>query len=633
LRSFILHILFFTIASSAIAQSPCFTPNKYKACAPFKVILTNCSTTNVWYYDFGDGRSFQGDDSTKEYPDPGKYKIYQKVASGTGASPIPYVVEIEVIESRKPIYKIEACQFWGVKVTVDDDISDTYIVNFGDGTSATLNAFGFVNHTYLDHSATQRTVTIDPVDCGENVTQTISLINDLERPDIKKVTVTNQHATTGQVKINFLSEDNHSYYIQQRVSGGTYSNIDTIHIVNGGPDSVLINNLNTANNQYCFQLISFDGCGNSRTSKEICSINITSIIPDGLNDEIDLAWTQTQSGTLYYLYRNSIKPEISATTGASYSDDDVNCNVNYCYHIEAKLVERDLPGLNELESISAPQCAIAKTITSPLAIPIINSSIEGNNVHLLWFPPAGVVENYIINRSVNSSTAPFPLYENYNGLLPYIDDNVSIPGNHYCYSISYKDQCGNLSQASSATTCPIVLNVTLDNIDNTINQLSWTPYVGDNASGYQIDILDENNNVIESIQPVLSTTYTHNTSGLNVQLVRYIIRPIGTSVSNLKSNVVEIKYEGFIYLPNAFTPDGDGTNEIFMAKGKFIKDFKMTIFNRWGEVVYSGTDINEGWNGLYQNTPALTGVYAFLIEGQDLWNKNITKRGSVTLIR
>lgn len=631
MRSFIAHIILFALATSAIAQSPCFTPNKYKACAPFHVILKNCSTTDATFYNFGSG--YLGD-STFTYTNPGTYKIYQKVSTGGGVSPIPYEVEIEVIESRKPIFKVEACQFRRVRVTVEDDISDTYIINFGDGTTAPVNAFQFIDHIY-DNTLNQRTISIDPVDCGENDSKTISLINDLETPDIKKVTVTNQHLTNGQVKINFDSEDHHSYYVQQRFSGGAWTNIDTLHIVNGGPDSVFINNLNTVNNQYCFQLISFDGCGNTRTSKEICSINITSIIPDGLNNKIDIQWTPNQGGTVfsYYIYRNSA--ELTAISGTSYQDFDVNCNVNYCYYIQAKLNERDLSGLNELESISAPQCAVAQTTTSPPAIQNLNSSIEGNNVHLLWLPPPGIVENYTINRSVNNNYTPFPFYENYSGLLPYIDDNVSIPDNHYCYSISYKDECGNLSQASPATTCPIILIVTLDDIDNTINQLSWTPYIGDNAlsiTGYQIDILDENNNVIESINTGLTTTYSHNTSGLNVQLIRYLIRPIGSS-SNLKSNVVEIKYEGFIYLPNAFTPDGDGTNDLFMAKGKFIKDFKMTIFNRWGEVVYSGTDINEGWNGLYQNTPALTDVYAFLIEGQDLWKKNITKRGSVTLIR
>ncbi|RYG08535.1 MAG: hypothetical protein EOO07_25445, partial [Chitinophagaceae bacterium] len=157
------------------------------------------------------------------------------------------------------------------------------------------------------------------------------------------------------------------------------------------------------------------------------------------------------------------------------------------------------------------------------------------------------------------------------------------------HPIHLGDECGNPSILSPSTTCPIFLSVSLDNNDNTVNNLSWTSYSGDDATtltGYLIQVLDENLNILETITSNSNTTltYSHNTSGLDVQLVRYIVTPLKSTPTILKSNMVEIKYEGSIFLPNAFSPNGDGTNDVFTANGKFIKSFKLTIFNRWGEV-------------------------------------------------
>ena len=51
------------------------------------------------------------------------------------------------------------------------------------------------------------------------------------------------------------------------------------------------------------------------------------------------------------------------------------------------------------------------------------------------------------------------------------------------------------------------------------------------------------------------------------------------------------------FIPNSFTPNGDGNNEIFMAKGVGIKKFRMDIFDRWGQLIYTSTDVFQGWDG------------------------------------
>ncbi|MBP7408861.1 MAG: gliding motility-associated C-terminal domain-containing protein, partial [Flavobacteriales bacterium] len=82
-------------------------------------------------------------------------------------------------------------------------------------------------------------------------------------------------------------------------------------------------------------------------------------------------------------------------------------------------------------------------------------------------------------------------------------------------------------------------------------------------------------------------------------------------------NVVINPY-AVIYTPNSFTPDGDEVNDIFLAIGDpALKDFELNVFNRWGELVFSATDILIGWDGTYGGTDCADGVYVWKIDVQD----------------
>ena len=66
------------------------------------------------------------------------------------------------------------------------------------------------------------------------------------------------------------------------------------------------------------------------------------------------------------------------------------------------------------------------------------------------------------------------------------------------------------------------------------------------------------------------------------------------------SDSIHIKdycFPTYFYLPNAFTPNGDGLNDVFMIKGESIYVVKLSIYNRWGELIFETTDPEKGWNG------------------------------------
>lgn len=98
---------------------------------------------------------------------------------------------------------------------------------------------------------------------------------------------------------------------------------------------------------------------------------------------------------------------------------------------------------------------------------------------------------------------------------------------------------------------------------------------------------------------------------------------------------------GALYIPNSFTPDGDGINDAFFAQGENIGEFHMEIWNRWGHLVWQTNDINEAWIGNTQGgeyyVDSETFVYVVIYKFTDLENGGVNipikVTGNVTLIR
>jgi gliding motility-associated-like protein len=90
-----------------------------------------------------------------------------------------------------------------------------------------------------------------------------------------------------------------------------------------------------------------------------------------------------------------------------------------------------------------------------------------------------------------------------------------------------------------------------------------------------------------------------------------------------------------LYIPSAFSPNGDGKNETFQPKGEYIKSFEMYIFDRWGMQLYHTTDITKGWNGIAGggSNIAQEDTYVYKILVTDSQNKQHSYVGNVTLIK
>ncbi|MFT3981482.1 MAG: gliding motility-associated C-terminal domain-containing protein [Ferruginibacter sp.] len=102
------------------------------------------------------------------------------------------------------------------------------------------------------------------------------------------------------------------------------------------------------------------------------------------------------------------------------------------------------------------------------------------------------------------------------------------------------------------------------------------------------------------------------------------------------STAVEVKVgtkEGGYYIPNTFTPNGDGLNDCFGVKqwGN-VSEFYFIIYNRWGEKVFETRDINNCWDGRYKGNRAPVGNYVYYIRSKNVCSEQV-KKGNVLLIR
>ncbi|WP_169924872.1 DUF7948 domain-containing protein [Thermoflavifilum aggregans] len=86
-------------------------------------------------------------------------------------------------------------------------------------------------------------------------------------------------------------------------------------------------------------------------------------------------------------------------------------------------------------------------------------------------------------------------------------------------------------------------------------------------------------------------------------------------------------------VPSAFSPNGDGINDVFRVRGFGIERFEMEIYNRWGQKVYESRDVNQGWDGTYRGKPQPMDAYAYVIHIQFTDGTRVTRTGNVTLLR
>jgi gliding motility-associated-like protein len=154
------------------------------------------------------------------------------------------------------------------------------------------------------------------------------------------------------------------------------------------------------------------------------------------------------------------------------------------------------------------------------------------------------------------------------------------------------------------------------------------------------------NSTLTGAYPGATYTWTPSTGLSCTNCPDPVLIPVDTFVDTYKliitynngclasdSAIVKATADDVTGLPTAFTPNGDGKNDVFVIRAIGVKDFKMNIYNRWGEQVFSTTDINVGWDGNYKGSPQPSEAYTYFFTLGYLDGKVITHEGSFMLLR
>ncbi|MBC7946436.1 MAG: choice-of-anchor L domain-containing protein [Chitinophagaceae bacterium] len=218
-----------------------------------------------------------------------------------------------------------------------------------------------------------------------------------------------------------------------------------------------------------------------------------------------------------------------------------------------------------------------------------------------------------------------------------IKDPVVKPGVTSTYYLHVKDvnNCSSLQpDAVTVVVTPAVKIFAGRDTLVAINQPLRLNAIETNNSG--VDKWEWISNVFLN-DPFVASPIATFTSPSLIPPYEYSYTVTGTTPEGCQgSDEIKVKvYQGpEIYVPTAFTPNGDGKNELLIGLAVGFKEFKyIRVFNRWGQQVFYSQDPTRGWNGRVAGGEQPAGVYIWIAEGVDYTGKVITRKGMTTLIK
>lgn len=154
-----------------------------------------------------------------------------------------------------------------------------------------------------------------------------------------------------------------------------------------------------------------------------------------------------------------------------------------------------------------------------------------------------------------------------------------------------------------------------------------------------IEITDLSNNASECYYTIgtdsifsFNTYYTFPDSG-NYEVVQFLSNEFGCTDTTIQLVRVDIGYK--VYIPGAFTPNDDGNNDVFRIYGEDIATAEIKIFNRWGELLYTSFDPENGWDGKTKLGDKIVpgGVYLYSIDLFDRFGNKYDYDGTIQVLR
>jgi gliding motility-associated-like protein len=96
---------------------------------------------------------------------------------------------------------------------------------------------------------------------------------------------------------------------------------------------------------------------------------------------------------------------------------------------------------------------------------------------------------------------------------------------------------------------------------------------------------------------------------------------------------IEVSLESTLYIPNAFTPNGDDLNDVLYTPGTNIVTYHFMIYNRWGNLVFESDDMEKGWDGTYKGERVKDDVYNYRLIAEGIDHAIYKKTGFIAVVK
>ncbi|MGD9327837.1 MAG: T9SS type B sorting domain-containing protein [Cyclobacteriaceae bacterium] len=599
-----------------------------QGCDPFKIILTETDTfpdETVIQYDFTNNGIFEGFEDGEEisyiYDTPGNYTIIQLTGIDEPGFSKTDTMEVIVRESVNPDYSIFTCENNGAKIEILPDAYDQHKIYFTPSDSVIVNsgepvpAFIYPPGT---HSVTVKGLFDGAKENCASVTKAFTTINNLIPADLDQVALLNKNNITGSVELQYDLQPDIIYDLQTAIDFP--AGFQSMEFLDNSSSSLIIDSLDTENNINIFRIAAFDACQNTNLYSD--TISTISIDVRAENGQNRVEWNSFPlSFSDYQLFRNNQSFQNFTNVNLKvFVDSNVECFTNYCYSIQ-------YTNSNGGISLSDTICVESFIIYFPPSIKNTTASVDGVNIDLNWDDPENAtITSYFIQREIEDD-----VFATIDSTLvnQYTDTGLDTDTRGFCYRINYLDECRNRSNLGDLT-CTIFL--TIEN-----NQLiEWNRYTGwqNGVKEYVVEVYNENGIFEKEINVGLNRWY-EDTTFLSRQIIQYRIRAESNDDPALitHSNFVIQQVESVLWLPNSFTPNGDGLNDFFKPEGTQMREFSMRIFTRYGDLIYTTEDQNLGWDGTYNGEDMPPVTYIYKMEATDELDKKYNKTGQLLLIR
>lgn len=441
--------------------------------------------------------------------------------------------------------------------------------------------------------------------------------------------------------------DTYGYVIYQLNTSGQLLPIDTVF---GRLNNTYTTSLDPALGPYTFSVAAFDSCktANSATNYQTSAKAVLhksiqlSVRLKRCETTCLLSWSNYvgwQPDSIRIWLRTNMGPWINVSTVKGNSTElNILPGNNYQFVVEAfnKLGNTACSNLAELivPGPLVPKTHYLKYVT-----------VKDEQVYL-WHEVdiSSGVKKLIVERQQN--TEPFEELNTlliFNNLIGYVDEEVEVDKNNYTYRIRVLDSCGQPSIASNIGKT-ILLETAVNELSEEVN-LTWNTYLGFDGGviGFELYRSFDGNFPTTPYKTFSATqsSFLDKLTGSGFEgNVCYFIRALeGSNTYNdpasSNSNHACVVFTPLVYLPNALVVGGHNPTFKPVITFEQPNQVQLTIYDRYGQVIFETFDSNEGWSGQLEPSGQLAspGVYPYELRVLDYENREYVTRGHVSVIR